>query len=371
MNRRSGRGGRFGRGRGGRSGRFGGRSNVQCQVCYKVGHDAINCYHRFNANYVPASVPPQPQQFATNPYQYIRSAPQNALVWTNPAFAPAMAPATAAPVYPQAFMGYAATVNGSNTPLQQSQNWIVDSGASHHITGNPNNFATSTPLNGQEHVFLGNGKGLPINSVGSTSFTSSLAPNTYLHLNNMLLVPQITRNLVSVSKFAKDNNVFFEFHPYVCLVKSQVDGSILLRGHLNSEGLYSFPSPVPGPSASNSSHTAAQSSSAASSSAISPVSNTIFPPVINTSVAPNSPNTVPAHTTSASSLWHLRLGHPNHNVLNNILPLCNKPTHSKSIHEFCVACCMGKLHKLPSQPSTTVYNSPLEFVFCDVWALHL
>lgn len=54
------RSGRFGRRRGGRSGRFGGRSNVQCQVCYKVGHDAANCYHRLNVNYVPTYVPPQP-----------------------------------------------------------------------------------------------------------------------------------------------------------------------------------------------------------------------------------------------------------------------------------------------------------------------
>lgn len=43
--------------RGGRgSGRFGrgcglGRVNIQCQVCYRYGHDAYICYHHFNTQY--------------------------------------------------------------------------------------------------------------------------------------------------------------------------------------------------------------------------------------------------------------------------------------------------------------------------------
>jgi len=50
------RGGRNGyRGRGGRS--FG-RGNVQCQICYKTGHDASICYYRL-------SVPPQYEGYGT------------------------------------------------------------------------------------------------------------------------------------------------------------------------------------------------------------------------------------------------------------------------------------------------------------------
>uniref|UniRef100_A0A151UEF3 Uncharacterized protein n=1 Tax=Cajanus cajan TaxID=3821 RepID=A0A151UEF3_CAJCA len=41
-----------------------------------------------------------------------------------------------------------------------------------------------------------------------------------LSLNNLLLVPSITKNLVSVSQFARDNDVFFEFHSNYCFVKS-------------------------------------------------------------------------------------------------------------------------------------------------------
>jgi histone deacetylase 1/2 len=56
----------------------------------------------------------------------------------------------------------------------------------------------------------------------------------------MLLVPDISKNLLSVSKFAKDNNVIFEFHPYYCYVKSQDSRQILLQGTVGADGLYQF-----------------------------------------------------------------------------------------------------------------------------------
>ena len=57
----------------------------------------------------------------------------------------------------------------------------------------------------------------------------------------MLLVPSITKNLLSVSKFAKDNNVFFEFHFDACFVKDQ-DSQVVLLTEKVKDGLYSFDS---------------------------------------------------------------------------------------------------------------------------------
>ena len=53
-------------------------------------------------------------------------------------------------------------------------------------------------------------------------------------------MPHITKNLISVSQFAKDNRVFFEFHPNFCAVKSQVTNEVLLQGNVVPNGLYSF-----------------------------------------------------------------------------------------------------------------------------------
>ncbi|KAG5117284.1 hypothetical protein JHK84_043397 [Glycine max] len=58
----------------------------------------------------------------------------------------------------------------------------------------------------------------------------------------MLHVPQITKNLIGVSKFAKNNHVFFEFHANHCFVKSQDSNKILLQGGgIGFDGLYQFP----------------------------------------------------------------------------------------------------------------------------------
>lgn len=59
-------------------------------------------------------------------------------------------------------------------------------------------------------------------------------------LNDILRVPTITKNLISVSKFSRDNNVFFEFHSHAWYVKSQVDGRVLLEGKVSPDGLYVF-----------------------------------------------------------------------------------------------------------------------------------
>jgi len=55
------------------------------------------------------------------------------------------------------------------------------------------------PTSGNEHVFFGNGQGLPIISTSSTVFNSPFAFNVKLTLNNLLRVLDITKNLVSAS----------------------------------------------------------------------------------------------------------------------------------------------------------------------------
>ena len=85
-----------------------------------------------------------------------------------------------------------------------------------------------------------NSQGLAINSSGSTKFFLLLTLEP-LSLKQLLHVPAITKNLISVSKFTKDNNVFFEFYPNHCAVKSQGTNKVLLQGSLDPDGLYVFP----------------------------------------------------------------------------------------------------------------------------------
>jgi hypothetical protein len=162
-------------------------------------------------------------------------------------------------------------------------------------------------------------------------------------LHNLLHVPSITKNLISVSKFARDNHVFFEFHPNFCLVKSQANIEVLLYGNVGHDGLYEFP------------HLKLQPPASCLVSSTSSFEPSSYPsPVINTLCK------------SAQFNWHLRLGHPNPHSMQTILDLCNIRSSNKN-DMFCSACCMGKAHRLHSPLSTTQYSTPLELIYSDLW----
>jgi hypothetical protein len=63
-----------------------------------------------------------------------------------------------------------------------------------------------------------------------TSFIHT--PTHKLELCNILHVPKATKNLMSIHRFALDNNVFFEIHPWFFLVKDWNTRTTLLKGTL-------------------------------------------------------------------------------------------------------------------------------------------
>lgn len=154
--------------------------------------------------------------------------------WSRPSYQPRLAPL---PV-PQSQIPPNAMI--ANTTSVPSSAWFPDSGASYHVTNASQNIQQTTPFEGPDQIFIGNGQGLHIHSSGSSYFPSHSKPNTLLALHNLLLVPSITKNLISVSKFCLDNRVFFEFHADMCYVKSQATNEILLQDRVGSDGLYQF-----------------------------------------------------------------------------------------------------------------------------------
>lgn len=80
---------------------------------------------------------------------------------------------------------------------------------------------TSSPYKGSQQAKMGNGLGASIHVVGYTKVHSKLNLNSYYTVTNLLLVPSLTHNLLSVGQFALDNNVYFEFHSFLCYVKCQ------------------------------------------------------------------------------------------------------------------------------------------------------
>ena len=103
--------------------------------------------------------------------------------------------------------------------------WHPDIGMNFHAT--PDVLALSSIFEylGTDQLHVGDGQGMPIQHTSKTSIPSL---NTSFHLNNVLYVPYLTKNLLYVQKFTDDNSYFFEFWPTRFLIKDQVTKKILL-----------------------------------------------------------------------------------------------------------------------------------------------
>ena len=81
---------------------------------------------------------------------------------------------------------------------------------------------------------IGDGIGLLISHTGSASLPSS---TTTFTLNDVLYVPSMKKNLISISQFCISNNVSIEFLPFCFHVKDLRTGATLLTGN-TKDGVY-------------------------------------------------------------------------------------------------------------------------------------
>ena len=89
---------------------------------------------------------------------------------------------------------------------------------------------------GKGKIPIGNGSKLKILHIGSSNLMPNSASKS-LHLTNILHVPEITKNLISISQFIHDNDVIIEFDANSCFVNDKAIKIILLQGSLK-DGLY-------------------------------------------------------------------------------------------------------------------------------------
>ncbi|XP_019166682.1 PREDICTED: uncharacterized protein LOC109162435 [Ipomoea nil] len=120
----------------------------------------------------------------------------------------------------------------ASVPLQQP--WLFDNGASHHATSTSCSLQTFAYYGGPDKIHLGDGKSLKISHTGHTTLPT---PKRNLSLANVLCVPKLRNNLVSISKLCKTNRVFVEFFPSFFLVKDLQMQESLMRGE-NANDVY-------------------------------------------------------------------------------------------------------------------------------------
>jgi hypothetical protein len=171
-----------GRGRGRSNQSFSKSSRLICQVCQKASHVALNCYHRFDNAFQ--------SEVSSNMQAYLTS---------------------------------------SQTPIDY--NWCPDSSVTHHLIFDLANLnVKAEKYFGTYQIKIGNGTGLSIQHTRTTHLST---PNFNFHLLDVLHVPNICKNLISIQKFTQDTNTFFEFHPSHFLLKDRAMEKLLLHDPSN------------------------------------------------------------------------------------------------------------------------------------------
>jgi hypothetical protein len=175
-----------------------------------------------------------------------------------------------------------------------SSDWVIYSDASYHTTPIVGTLSRSHPPHSSypSSIVVGNGSTLPATSVGASVL---LGP---FYLNDVLVAPHITHNLLSVRRFTIDNSCSIEFDPSGFSAKDLATRTPLAR--CDSAGpLYTLRSSTTGAS-------------------------------------PPPPTT-----------WHRRLGHPGLDVMTKITSSLDPSCSRGHFEGLCHACQLGRHTRLP------------------------
>ncbi|KAB2634323.1 hypothetical protein D8674_038379 [Pyrus ussuriensis x Pyrus communis] len=222
-------------------------------------------------------------------------------------------------------------MNAQQSPHSFPQDtWIVDSGASHHITSDISDISQVKPFEGSEKITIGNGTGLPIKHIGSTKLQT---PTHSLILNKVLHVPTIARSLLSVKQLCADNNNWFICDESAFFVQDKKTREIVYQGKSRPDELFQIPVVT---SAKGSQHI------------------TRCPAAYLGKAVKNN-------------VWHQRLGHPAHDVMTFMLKQSNISVQTDDNHNTCISCIQGKMSRLPFPVRTDRCTSHFQKVHTDVW----
>jgi hypothetical protein len=113
-------------------------------------------------------------------------------------------------------------------------NWVIDTRATNHTTGQLNKLQIHETYNGRDQVHNASGQGMDIANIGHSVLHT---PQCSLKLKNILHVPDASMSLLSAHKITLDNNAYIEIHPFFFLIKEKVTQQIMFRGPCEG-GLY-------------------------------------------------------------------------------------------------------------------------------------
>ena len=276
--------------RGGRSGTRGRGQRPHCTYCNKLGHTRDRCYQLHGR-------PPRTAHMAQSSDSPLPQPPSSSASQTS-----------------QASIASVAQPGNASACLTHTSSlgpWILDSGASDHLSGNKDLFSSITTTSDLPTVTLANGSQTVAKGIGLA------LPLPSLPLTSVLYTPECPFNLISISKITRTLNCSITFSDKFVTLQDRSTGKTIGIGR-ESQGLY---------------HLTSDSSPAVCIS------------------------------TDAPLLIHNRLGHPSLSKFQKMVPRFSTLSSLP-----CESCQLGK-HTRVSFPKrlNNRAKSPFELVHTDVW----
>ncbi|XP_021756883.1 uncharacterized protein LOC110721955 [Chenopodium quinoa] len=297
------------------------KAALVCTYCQQKGHDASTCFARHGVPewYTERYGLKEPNKRPVGRSNNTSDRGQNTQIKAN------ATPPTTAPVYPpaaaqipplsaeqwQAVM--AVMGNTQPPPHRVNGKWIIDTGCSHHVTGNLScltDVREVSPCN----VGLLDGQNVIAMKEGVVKLTEKIT------LSNVLFVPKLNCNLISVSQLCFTSSCEVITNSLTCTIQDQRTREVIGTGDLR-DGLYYF-------------------REEASIAAVS------------------------IEDSSNLKLWHRRLGHPSEKVVKLLPFLSNSRGH---LNKDCEVCHRSKHTRDKFPLSENKASRIFEIVHCDLW----
>jgi transposase InsO family protein len=202
--------------------------------------------------------------------------------------------------------------------------WVLDSGASHHITSNDAWLTAQRPASGESSITFGNGAKASVSTIGNVCLTTG--PNQVITLRDVMYIPSAPVNLLSIPR-AIDRGARFDFSTSGCTIR--VNERVVANANRHPNGLYY--------------------------------------------VSGEPTFALLAKPKENGELWHRRFGHLGYDNLTRLAKEdmvkgldVNLDALRASKDEICEPCVSAKQHREPFPDSTTDSHKPLELLHMDL-----
>lgn len=189
-------------------------------------------------------------------------------------------------------------------------NWIVDSGATHHVCSGKNLFISFLDIPSSISVALPTESVISVTTIGSISLLRTLI------ISNVLYIPSFKFKILSVSSLASTHSISALFHTNSCILQDLNKKVIGTAKRI--ENLYILESFT--------------------------VDNSLCSNVVS------------------MDLWHTRLGHPS-NRIKSLFPSLN---NTDVQYDVCHICPLAKQKKLPFILNPKLSTAPFDLVHLDI-----